>query len=110
MTQENKPANRKGAGKESTQFKPGQSGNPSGRKKMPEDVKRAFKELTPVAIEKLTEMINNPATKDADRLRAIDIVLDRGLGKPSQEINMDAKVDSAPVNVVFTGVLDEWSK
>ena len=38
-------------------FKKGQSGNPSGRKKIPEEIKQAFKELTPIAISKLTELL-----------------------------------------------------
>ncbi len=81
-------------------FKPGQSGNPNGRPKMPEDIKRAFKEMTPIAIEKLKEIIESPNTKETDRLRAIDIVLDRGLGKPTQELQVET---SNVPQVVFIG-------
>lgn len=80
-------------------FKPGQSGNPGGRPKMDPDIKAAFEALTPVAIAKLQEIILADGTKDADRLRAIDIALDRGLGKPVQGV--DLKTDMP--QVVFIG-------
>jgi hypothetical protein len=37
----------------SGQFKPGVSGNPSGAKKIPEDIKQAFREISPAAVQTL---------------------------------------------------------
>ena len=84
-------------------FKPGQSGNPSGRKKIPNDIKQAFRELTPIATQKLREIIESPDTKDADRIRAIEIVYDRHLGKPVQAVDLDAR-NIPPV--IFMGMDD----
>ena len=84
-------------------FKPGQSGNPSGRPKIPEDVKAAFKELTPQAVETLKGIMLNPLAKDADRIKAAEIIMDRGYGKPTQAVDVD--VNKLP-QVIFMGEED----
>lgn len=101
------PANRKSAGKKrkpnSGSFKPGQSGNPSGRAKIPEDVKAAFKELTPQAVATLKGILLSDTSKDSDKIKAAEIILDRGYGKPAQALDVD--VNSLP-QVIFAGEED----
>jgi hypothetical protein len=69
-------------------FKPGQSGNPAGRPKMPKDLKEAFKAASPKALEILKKILADPAAKDNDRLRAAEIILDRAYGKPAQAVDI----------------------
>ena len=67
-----------------TPYKPGQSGNPSGRPKLPD----AFKENGPEALEKLIGLMDDPDHRIA--LRATETVIDRIYGKPAQPIEHDA--------------------
>ena len=46
-------------------------------------------ELTPVTVEMLREVVTNPRAKDADRLRAGEIILSYGHGRPSQQIDLN---------------------
>ena len=69
-------------------FKPGQSGNPGGRKKRTQEEKDALemiRKLAPQAVERLREILEDPRVKTSDLLRAIEIVFDRTFGK--EDIN-----------------------
>jgi Family of unknown function (DUF5681) len=82
-------------GLRSTSFKPGQSGNPDGRPKRPEtiearrvvaDVKAAARELTPVAMDTLEKAMTDQKAPWAAKITAAIAVLDRGWGKPTQQV------------------------
>lgn len=70
-------------------FKPGQSGNPDGRKRVPKDIKKAFEAQTMSALNTLVDILNNG--RPNEKLKAAEIILDRSLGKATQPIsgNMD---------------------
>lgn len=74
-----------------TAFKPGQSGNPSGRPKMPDNLREAIRAACPAAVELLVSIVTDTDVRAADRLKAAEILLERGYGKPaqSQDINLD---------------------
>lgn len=45
--------------------------------------------MVPQSIEVLKQIIENKNARDQDRIRAIEVVLDRVYGKPSQEMKLD---------------------
>lgn len=81
----NNPGNRDSAGR----FQKGKSGNPSGRKKVPEDIKKAFKAHSMDALTVLVSIINDATAKDADKIRAAEVILDRAYGKPQQSVEVE---------------------
>lgn len=82
------------------QFKPGQSGNPGGKKKTPEDIKEMLRGATPDACRLLCATINDTNAKLELRIKCSEIVLDRVYGKPQQAVEVDAK--NIP-QVIFVG-------
>ena len=75
-------------------MKKGQTLNPTGRPKSPDWVKQAFRDMTPLAMSVLRAVLDGTDTeaKTADRLKATDMVFDRTLGKPLQQVNTSATV------------------
>lgn len=64
-------------------WKPGQSGNPGGMPKGIPDIKALAREHTDAALKALVEALKNEKTAVA----AATALLDRGYGKPTQEIS-----------------------
>ena len=86
----------------STSFRPGQSGNLTGRPKRPatiearrifQDVADAARERTQDAIDTLSAIMKDPKAPAAARVSAAQAILDRGYGKPAQAIEVDAGPD-----------------
>lgn len=65
-------------------FKPGQSGNPSGRPKSDIVVKELAREHTEAAIRTLAEIAGSSKSSDSARVQACTALLDRGWGKAPQ--------------------------
>lgn len=63
-------------------WKPGQSGNPNGRPKLPPEIREIAKAGSVKAISRAVELIDHEDPNVA--LKAINTVLDRGYGKPAQ--------------------------
>lgn len=74
-----------------TPFKPGQSGNPSGRPKMSEEHRKAFGEISELGIKALRAILDgsDESAKASDRIKAADVAFDRIWGKAPQTINGD---------------------
>jgi hypothetical protein len=78
-------------GKRSTRFKPGQSGNPSGRARVPAEVKEMARAYTEEAIKTLATVMNDKKAPASARVMAANAIIDRAYGKPTQHI--EAHVD-----------------
>jgi hypothetical protein len=68
-------------------FKPGQTGNPGGRPKLPEDIKHVrelARKYTAKAVETLVEVMANGS--GPAKVAASNAILDRGWGKAVQPI------------------------
>ncbi len=83
-------------------YKPGQSGNPGGRKAMPPEIVEALDAATPRAVARLVELIESNDERVA--LTAAETVLSRRYGKPVQAV--DAKVETTNVTEVHLRALE----
>ncbi len=68
-------------------FRPGQSGNPTGRPKALRAVEEAAREHTAAAMETLAAIMNDAAQPPAARVRAAELLLDRAWGKARQLVS-----------------------
>jgi hypothetical protein len=83
-----------------TQFK---NGNPGGgRPKVPLEVKEAARAQTQDAIAILAHIMKNPKARDADRIHAAEILLNRAWGSPVQSVDI-----APPLTVIFDTVLKD---
>lgn len=62
-------------------FVPGTSGNPGGRPKPPDGLRTRLAELSPLAVERLGELLDS--ADERVRLEAARAILDRHLGRPA---------------------------
>ena len=89
-------------------FKPGESGNPSGRPKRTaeeKDVLEQIKKLAPKAVQVLEEMLNDEKIAPAYRIKAAEIVLDRVVCKAETMVRMQADKESE-ITINLSGVDD----
>ena len=70
-------------------FAPGQSGNPGGRPRLPDDVKALARGYTREALETLAGVMRNDEAPAAARVIAASHILDRVWGKPAQHLTVD---------------------
>lgn len=97
-----KTAKKRGPGRP---FAKGQSGNPSGRPKIPKDVKEMLKAAAPDAAKLLIDTINDSEAPRALRLEAAKTLLDRVYGKATQPIEgVDNKIE-----IVLAGELADYA-
>ena len=69
-------------------FQKGQSGNPGGRPAVIAEVRDLAREHTAAAIDTLAIIMNNTDAPPAARVAAANSILDRGYGKPVQDITV----------------------
>src|SRR3712207_1476389 len=65
----------------------GRSGNPGGRPKALREVTELARQHGAEAIEFLTRVVRDENERPQHRIRAAELLLDRGYGKPSQTVH-----------------------
>jgi hypothetical protein len=83
------------------------TGNPKGRPKLDDALKKRIRGLTPVAIDTLETIMKNAKAKDSDRIKASEVILDRAWGKATQPIDADV---NAAVKVMLPPGLEVLAK
>lgn len=68
-------------------FQPGQSGNPNGRSKIAAEVRALAQQHCPEAIATLAELMRT-SPDERVRLSAAEAILDRGVGRPIQAVEV----------------------
>jgi hypothetical protein len=81
-------------------FKPGQSGNPSGKPKALQDVIALARSHTPVAIGRLARIVHDDEAPPAVQVTAAIALLDRGWGRPTQTIEATTNSNSLHLHLV----------
>ena len=88
-------------------FRKGQSGNPGGRPIAVLDDGRTLadvaREHTSEAIETLAKIMRDADQSGAARVSAANAILDRGWGRPKQELDVDVRNDQAIVDAIRAG-------
>lgn len=81
-------------------FEKGKSGNPGGRPKLPPEIRELARGASVEAMERAIGFVRDKKADPKIVLSAIQIVLDRAYGKPSQPIDGDG--EGGPVNMSVT--------
>ena len=109
------PANRNKTGlpkkPASTLFKPGQSGNPSGRPKKTDALRRVeeiARDHTEVALKTLVHIMSGTQFRESARVSAACAVLDRGWGRAPQTVEIGNK-DEKPFEVASLNMSSEMA-
>ena len=90
-------------------WRPGQSGNPSGKPQSLVEITKLARSLSPAAIAKLNEILHDPETPPRDQVAAARELLDRGLGRPFMAVlhgqggasPLELTDDSTPVSALI---------
>ena len=91
---------------ESGRFVKGQSGNPGGRPVVMAEVKELARSHTADAIDTLAEIMRDEDEPAAARVAAASAILDRGYGKPVQEIN----ANNTNINLTLSATIEQAAR
>lgn len=85
-------------------FKKGQSGNPKGRRVETEEQKlqKLIRKYADKAVNAYVDCLDDPDAPHSAKIQAATALLDRGFGKPKQEMDLHATVS---IDEAFEGLL-----
>lgn len=86
-------------------FAKGQSGNPGGRPKLPEEIKEIARASSGDAFKRVVELMDS-ADDERVQLAAAKEVLDRAFGKPAQAMEVSGK-EGGPLAAILQIVRKE---
>ncbi len=93
-------------------FAPGQSGNIAGRPSSERQVTEAARNLAQEGLEALAEVMRDKRAVALARVRAVEIILERGYGKAPQRVLLAAEtagLDNPELRRFLAGVLSEMA-
>lgn len=99
------PGKGHGAGSLPHRFAPGKSGNPGGRKR-DKALTALAREFTEEALKTLAEVMRDATQMAKDRVKAAEVLLDRGWGKARESVEITG-ADGGPVQMVDYSALSE---
>lgn len=82
----------------------GQSGNPRGRARTPPELTEACRRLSTDAVSVLGAILRSKKSRPQDRIRAAEVLLDRGYGKAAQTVELSGP-EGGPIPVA----VEPWS-
>ena len=80
-------------------FAKGVSGNPGGRPAQISEVRELARRYTKEAVATLVDIMQNPKAPPAAKVRAAEVLLDRGWGRPQQQLEIQ---EAAGLNIVIS--------
>lgn len=84
-------------------FVKGKSGNPGGKSVVLADGRTLTdlaREHTPKAVQALVDVLENDGASDAAKVSAATAILDRGWGRPKQDLGIEIKSDEASASLL----------
>lgn len=78
-----------------------------GRKPIPEDLREAFQLLGHDALEMLRSVMLDENARNADRIKAAEIILDRGYGRPWQALDFEPSDNGGGIIILPARMDDE---
>jgi hypothetical protein len=78
---------------------PGASANPGGRPAVIREVQDLARQHTPAAINTLVEICGNKKAHPSARVAAATAILDRGWGRPMQQVHVEASQSALPAEL-----------
>jgi hypothetical protein len=91
-------------------FEKGKSGNPGGRPKAVRDVAAAAREHTQEGLETLVTAMRDGGAPWNARIRAVELILERGWGKPMQAVELSGPDGDAIQMEAKVGLADKLAR
>lgn len=86
-------------------FEKGKSGNPSGRPKIPDELKSRLKDICPEVVQFWYDTLKDPEAKLNERIKVSELIFERAYGKAPQSLDVNANVEQTRVDL--SGVPDD---